>query len=670
MSVLKMQKITLCAMKKHRKKILEALQSYGVVEIISNPELPEGFSKMDTTSQKYQFEKTAASVDQSLEVLDKYAPADGNLLSSLAGREFVDHKDFDKAMNDKNLFLSISNEIIQIEKTIAENQANIVKETTKMDNIRPWISMDIPMNTSGTESTDFLIGTLDREATLDDVYKIIAIDKPDALVDVTIVSSSKNLTCIVVVCLKKDSADIENALRLQGFARAPFLSRKTPERRLEVLKESIAQSEENIKQAKNRLVDLAVNRKDLQLLSDYFRIRAEKYDILGELAQSTSTFLISGYIPERNATQIVDSLNQQFEVMIAVEDIPDEEEAPTQLTNNAFSVCTEGIVTSYGLPQKGELDPTTITSFFYVFLFGMMFADAAYGAILAILCGVALAKFKTMEDGLKNSLKLFCFCGISTAIWGLLFGGFFGDVITVVGATFFNVDIAFPALWFAPLDQPMRLLIWSLLFGLIHLFTGLGIKGYLMIREGKYLDCLYDVGFWFLFLIGLILMLIPSSVFASIAGQQYVFPEAVNMLAKIITIVGLVGIILMSGRRKKNIVLRLLLGLYDIYGITSWLSDILSYSRLLALGLASGVIAQVVNSMASMMGGGIGGAIFFIIVFIIGHTLNIAINLLGTYVHTNRLQYVEFFGKFYEGGGRPFTPFKQNTKYVRIKEDI
>ena len=125
----------------------------------------------------------------------------------------------------------------------------------------------------------------------------------------------------------------------------------------------------------------------------------------------------------------------------------------------------------------------------------------------------------------------------------------------------------------------------------------------------------------------------------------------------------------MSGRRKKNPALRIALGLYDIYGITSWLSDILSYSRLLALGLATGVIAQVVNSMASMMGGGILGAVFFIIVFIIGHTLNIAINLLGAYVHTNRLQYVEFFGKFYEGGGRPFEPFKQNTKYIRIKED-
>ena len=226
------------------------------------------------------------------------------------------------------------------------------------------------------------------------------------------------------------------------------------------------------------------------------------------------------------------------------------------------------------------------------------------------------------------------------------------------------------AVWFEPLNDPMRLLLYSLLFGIIHLFTGLGIKGYMMIKDGRYLDCLYDVGFWFALLIGLLLLLIPSELFASIAGQTFIFPAFVNVLAKVLTIIGLVGIILMSGRRKKNPALRIALGLYDIYGITSWLSDILSYSRLLALGLATGVIAQVVNSMASMMGDGILGAIFFIVVFIIGHTLNLAINLLGAYVHTNRLQYVEFFGKFYEGGGRPFEPFKQNTKYIRIKEDV
>ena len=128
-------------------------------------------------------------------------------------------------------------------------------------------------------------------------------------------------------------------------------------------------------------------------------------------------------------------------------------------------------------------------------------------------------------------------------------------------------------------------------------------------------------------------------------------------------------ILLMSGRANKNWGLRIALGAYDIYGVTGWLSDVLSYSRLLALGLATGVIANVINMMASMNGKSVVGAIIFVVVFILGHTLNILINLLGAYVHTNRLQYVEFFGKFYDGGGKPFTPFKAINRYVEIKED-
>ena len=158
----------------------------------------------------------------------------------------------------------------------------------------------------------------------------------------------------------------------------------------------------------------------------------------------------------------------------------------------------------------------------------------------------------------------------------------------------------------------------------------------------------------------------PTELFASIAQMQFNFPGWLKNTSYGLAIVGAAIIVLMSGRDHKNPVLRLALGLYDIYNLTGWLSDLLSYSRLLALGLATGVIAQVINQMGSMAGDGIFGAIVFIIVFIVGHLFNLAINMLGAYVHTCRLQYVEFFGKFYEGGGNPFRPFRENTKYVDI----
>ena len=239
----------------------------------------------------------------------------------------------------------------------------------------------------------------------------------------------------------------------------------------------------------------------------------------------------------------------------------------------------------------------------------------------------------------------------------------------VVSGVFFGHEVSIPALWFIPLNDPMRLLIFSMLLGMIHLFTGLGIKGYMCIRDKRYLDFFCDVVLWYLLLIGLILMLLPSSLFYAISQMTIVFPPALQTLSKGLAIIGAVGILLMSGRSSKNSGLRIALGAYDLYNITGWLSDVLSYSRLLALGLATGVIASVVNQMGSMAGKGIFGAIVFILVFIIGHVFNLAINLLGAYVHTNRLQYVEFFGKFYEGGGREFHPFRADTKYVDIKEE-
>ena len=155
----------------------------------------------------------------------------------------------------------------------------------------------------------------------------------------------------------------------------------------------------------------------------------------------------------------------------------------------------------------------------------------------------------------------------------------------------------------------------------------------------------------------------------SATQMNIVFPPVLNSLAKGMAIVGALGILVMSARDKKNPILRLALGAYDLYNITGWVSDVLSYSRLLALGLATGVIASVINQMGSMVGNNVFGVIVFILVFCFGHLFNLAINLLGAYVHTCRLQYVEFFGKFYEGGGKAFRPFKQITKYVEIKED-
>ncbi|MEE3458154.1 MAG: V-type ATPase 116kDa subunit family protein, partial [Lachnospiraceae bacterium] len=405
---------------------------------------------------------------------------------------------------------------------------------------------------------------------------------------------------------------------------------------------------------------------------DYYRTRAEKYRLLGQIPQSQNAFFLTGWVPKDAAGAVKNLMEKDYGAVCEFEEKKEDEVEPTALRNNKFSSAYEPVVASYGLPQHGKVDPTTIMSFFYMFFFGMMLSDAGYGIVMVIGTAIVLKKYPRMGEGIKKMLTMFFWCGISTTFWGFMYGGFFGDVIDVVATTFLGYTGPTPILkpiWFNPLDAPMKLLVYCMLFGLIHLFVGLGIKGYQYLKEGDVVGFVSDIIAWYALLIGLILILLPTDLFGNIAQMHFEFPAAVNMLAKVLAAGGAIVILLMSGRSNKNWGLRIALGAYDIYGITSWLSDVLSYSRLLALGLATGVIAQVINTMAAMVAKNLGivGIVIFIIIFIVGSILNLAINLLGAYVHTNRLQYVEFFGKFYDAGGEPFVPFETKTKYVEIK---
>jgi len=175
------------------------------------------------------------------------------------------------------------------------------------------------------------------------------------------------------------------------------------------------------------------------------------------------------------------------------------------------------------------------------------------------------------------------------------------------------------------------------------------LQAYKSIRTGNYLDAFYDQGLWLMLLTGLMFLALPP---LAVAG-------------KYMAIVGAAGTVLMSARTEKNIIKRLVSGVLSLYNVTGFLGDVLSYSRLFALGLATGVIAQVFNSMGMMMAGSLIGKLFMVIFLIVGHTFNLALAVLGAYVHSSRLQYVEFFGKFFEGEGKPFDPLRIKTKYIQ-----
>lgn len=670
MAVLPMQRISIYALKKNRKAILELMQRRGVVEI-SKSELEDSvFQKTDTSSSQNLFEKSRAAAAQALEVLDQQAPEKKGMLSMLNGREEISLEAYQQDAERIEDIMKQAYRINTLYKENAEDQAEILRLQTQLEALRPWMELDTSMRLKGTHSTTAFIGALPGEFSPEELLLQIAERAPElSAIHAEVISKDRQQSCIFLLCPKKDAQELENVLRGMGFSRPPTPSKTPPVQRRDELNQRIGNAYHAIARREEEINSLAAYRRDIRFAVDYYIMRSEKYQVISELSQSRHTFLVTGYIPARDAPALEQELTSQFPVAVELSDPSQTEDVPVLLQNNGFAAPVESVIESYSLPKRGEIDPSSVMSIFYYVLFGMMLSDAAYGLIMVIACGLVLHHKKNMEPGLRKSIKMFYYCGYTTIFWGVMFGSYFGNAVDVIAATFFHTQLTIPPVWFIPVDEPMRLLVFSFLLGIIHLFTGLGMQFYQLVRSRKYKDALYDVVFWYLLVGGGIVYLLSMDMMKDMLGLGFVLPPVVGTVAAVCAVVGTLGIILTAGRESRSPVKRLLKGLYGLYNVSGYLSDILSYSRLLALGLATGVIASVFNQMGSMGGDGVVGVIVFTLVFVVGHTLNIAINLLGAYVHTNRLQYVEFFGKFYEGGGRKFSPFSVKTKYYKIRED-
>jgi V/A-type H+-transporting ATPase subunit I len=670
MAVMQMQRISICAMKRNRKAILERLQQLGAVQI-DIPQKSDDFQydTLDMSQYRAAFEKYVAQAEQALEIIDQYDPVK-KPLEILAEKTVMSESDYRMIEKKRDEASKAVSDVLDLSKQIGEKQADILKVQAQIESAKPWAALPVPVSYTGTKRTAVLIGTMNSQTDQAGVLGIIAQKCPEInAVDVDVLSTDKDYTYLTVMCLKRDQAAVEEALRTSGFTRTSAMGSETPAVTIEKLSEQVEADQKEIDELKSKIKEYGSKRQQIKLLSDYYATRGQKYEVLSKLPETGSTFALSGYIPAERSAAVAEEMIKKYDAAVEVEDPAEDEETPVLLHNNHFAESVDSVIASFGLPKKGEIDPTCITSFFFVLLFGMMLSDAAYGLVVSIVCGIVLIMKPHIDSNMRKSLRLFFYCGLSTVFWGVLFGGYFGDFVDTVSRVWFHKQVTIPAVWFMPLNDPMRLLLFSMLLGIFHMFVGLALKGYMLLRDRKIVDFISDVLFWYMLVIGLILMLMPTTLFTSIAGKQYVFPEIINQAAKWSAIIGAAGIVLTGGREASNPAIRLAKGAYSLYSITGWLSDILSYSRLLALGLATGVIANVINQMGSMLGDGVVSAILYVFVFLIGHTFNILINLLGAYVHTCRLQYVEFFGKFYEGGGEPFKPFNQNTKYYEFKEE-
>lgn len=641
MAIVSMKHLALIACSSVLDDLIGHISKLGAVEITQAGEnIMDAQSALlsKTDSDSAELRAKLSQIKSALEILGKYASVKRGLFKPRAAVSE------DELFDDKFLqgALDLSEGLVESEREIGVNLNEVNRLKSRKESLMPWKSLDVALD---AESTKHMALTF---ATASAVHEFSAIENTVSEVsdsaELFLSSSDREQHYFMIVCHSDDTRNIYDALRPYTFSRVQF-------------KDVTSTAAVNISEIDGRINELVAEREklksgiadkvervaELERAADAFDILLRRALAREKLLSTKTTALLEGWFPareEKNLSAILDMYGCAYEIRE-----PTDDEEPPILTYNMKLFAPFGIITNmYSPPAYRGIDPNPFMAPFFAVFFGIMLSDAAYGLLMVLAGAIVLFKFKP-RGGLQQAMILVTICGVSTFVWGALFGGFFGDAIAsvyklVTGETF----TANTALWFNPLDDPMKMLIFSFILGGIHIFAGMGIQAYMLIRDGHFWDAVFDIGFWWLVLAGAVFLIVgPTVVGATLAGA------------------GALGLILTQGRHEKKLLKKFTKGITSLYDITSYLGDILSYSRLLALSLATAVVASVMNTMGVLT-----GPIGFIFVFLIGHTFNIAINLVGSYVHTARLQYVEFFGKFYQSGGTLFEPLDTQTKYVDI----
>ncbi len=652
MAIVKMDRIEIYGLNKERKQILEYLHKKEIMEF---SEISEELEKKDTVKYISQFDSYIASAGKAVSILREKVGEKGGFFNK---RKDISTDRYSMDKDEVNHVDQYIRRVLKNKSSIKDNEESIGKINAKVEMLKPFLTLDIPMKTSSTKNVLIKIGTVDGEWDKEKLINAFFEEGMDA-VHIEIINATRQKTYLFIIYKKEDADKALEVFRKIGFSEPTFsLSKHTPQKKIEILENARqALLLENEAYEKDILI-CAEFVEEIELFYDHLVMRREKYEALSKVGLTKNTFVMAGYVPEKSGKIIQKELGEKYSAYVLLKEPAEDEDVPVAFSNNGFAAPVEGITGDYSMPSREDIDPNPIMAFFYYLFFGMMFSDAGYGLIMMIACGI-LGFSKLLEKKKRRSFKMFFYCGVSTTIWGILYGSFFGDMIATISKTFGNGSLAFKPILIDPVAKPLELLILSVAFGMIHIITALIIKFYMLYRSGKRLDAFFDVGFWLLVLVGACVLATGMGI-----GENLVFDIGMYMM-----IAGAIGLILTQGRANKNIFSRLFGGILSLYDITSYVGDALSYSRLMALGLATGVIASVINVLGSLGGNSVAGLITYIVISVVGHALNFAINMLGAYVHTNRLQYVEFYQKFYEGGGRRFNPLSMNTKYYNFSED-
>lgn len=653
MAIAKMTHVRIVGLRKSENKIIDGLVERGLFEVRATDEVPFDLERGEAAlfrELKTKQSRIAFALDfikqrhSAMAAMLKAAAKRGADLSfALSDRKFKDgqrvitHADFSDVRAREYELMNVCDTLQKLSFDIVGAQSRIAELKNQEKTYEPFEAC--PLKFSDFKRHTYVSISLyscasqpqSAWAALDELgcaYE--AVKTPSGLL-------------AVVICRNEVEQDVERALSAVGVARCMLSDDCTAKDKLDALCAEVADVERHIFELTKTSLGYEKYYDDLCVLYDVLENEVERAEADGGCLKTDSTFVMEGWIPESDAKAIADELSEKCPDTLIQLLAPEEKDAPpTLVVSNKVVEPYESVTNMYSPPKYREIDPNPVMSVFFCLFFGLMVGDAAYGVILAAL-GLGLGLSKKFHGETRRLLLLVGMGGIAAVFWGVLFGSYFAIDFGSNGI----------ALWFNPMEDPMTLLILSIVLGAVQIAVGYIIKFVKLCLAKDPLSAVCDAG-------SIILLFIALG-FLGISMAFENAPSGLTTAAIVLAVTGLALIVLLGGRKNKNPVAKIFGGLTGVYGLINLLSDVLSYCRLFGLALSSAAIGFAFNTLGLTLGMPVG-----IIIMIPLHVFNIALGVLSAYVHDIRLQVLEFYGKFYDGEGRLFRPLGSRAKYIRL----
>ena len=607
-------------------------------------------------------------------------------LGFFSGKTIIKEKDFStwienfdwQKIHKKCQGLEEETEILGEEKSNLEEKYSLLS---------PW--RQLPISTERLEEgrwVGYQLGMIRAETK--DLFRT-ELEKLEAT-DLNIIKEEAGNLFFLLIFLKEDREKVESIFQKLKVEKVQLKEFGVPERKLKEIRQRIDHIKNQIGKIKEESKRICREKVKLMALCDHFYHLLRERKVAANTKSSPYTFLLEGWIRKVDLAKLKSGLKDfsSLEIVVRKPRASEESKVPVALSNTSPFKPFELVTNLYGLPRYFEIDPTPFLAPFFALFLAICLTDGGYGIILSVFSYLILKKFK-VEGGAKKLFSMLFIAGFVTLGIGIITGGVFGIEFTHLPASLgFLKKLAL----LNPMRDPMPFLAICLGLGLIHLLLGIGLELWEDLRRKDIVSAVLDHASWIVLILGIILVAMPilkgfflgagsATTQGASLGPNIAMSLSFQNLARIwntlpgysrvglvMSLWGVMALFFFVGRKSKNLFIRLAKGGYELYGIVQLFADVLSYSRLLALGLATSVIATVVNTIAVMTYGiPFIGPVLMVMVLIGGHLGNLVLNCLSGFIHTSRLQFVEFFGKFYQGGGKSFRPFQREGKYVAIR---